>query len=188
MGFATALIAGKGPGLSSSALFHSSCSETQLKAAHHALRPKITLHVSHPESNADSSSPQTFSYFWCNGKIFHSAKRRELTSLKKLFFSPPFRILWSWQNPQCGFDGNQAGHLSKHRSFIYSASWSVQDDKKSVSFVCCGHILPYMMSGFYHTKSLFSPRNVLLINVKQCDSSLVLSQPAQASGSCSFKR
>ncbi len=70
VGFATALIAGKGPGLSSSVLLHSICSKTQLKAAHLALRPKITLHVSHPECKADSSSrrvpfcgkwpPQTF--------------------------------------------------------------------------------------------------------------------------------
>lgn len=54
VGSAIALIAGKG--LSSSALLYSSCSKTQLKAAHHALLPKITLHVSHPECNADSSS------------------------------------------------------------------------------------------------------------------------------------
>lgn len=55
--FAAALIAGKGPGLSSSALLHSSCSETQLKAAHHALQPQITFHVSHTKRNADSSVP-----------------------------------------------------------------------------------------------------------------------------------
>lgn len=133
-GCATALIAGKGPGLSSSALLHSSCSKTQLKAAHQALRPKITLHISHPECNADSSShrvpfcgkwpPLTFSvrsYFWRIGKIFHSATRREITLQKKLFFSQPFCILWSWQSPQCGLYGNVMGHLSKqlHKSHIY---------------------------------------------------------------------
>lgn len=52
-----ALKAAMGPGLSSSAPLHSSRSETQLKAAHHAPQPKITLHVSHPERNADSSVP-----------------------------------------------------------------------------------------------------------------------------------
>lgn len=47
VGFAAALRPGKEPGLSCSALHHSSCSKTQLKAAHHALQPKITLRVSH---------------------------------------------------------------------------------------------------------------------------------------------
>lgn len=117
-------------------------------------RPKITLHVSHPECNADSTSrrvpfcgkwpPQAFSvhsYFWRNGKIFHSATRREVTLQKKLFFSQPLWILWSWQR-QCGLDGNTVGHLSKHlhKSVIYlcslSSSWSVQSDKRNKS-VCC---------------------------------------------------
>ena len=68
VGFAAALITGKGPGLSSSALLLSNCPETQLKAAHHALWPKITLHVSYPKHNADysvlfcaKSPPQTCS-------------------------------------------------------------------------------------------------------------------------------
>lgn len=76
VGFSPALAAGPGPGRSGSALLHSSCSKTQLEAARLALRPKIMLHVSHPECSAESSScrdafggkwlPQTFclcSYF-----------------------------------------------------------------------------------------------------------------------------
>lgn len=133
VGFASALIAGKGPGLSSSALLHSSCSKTQLKAAHHALRPKITLHVSHPEYYADSSSRRVpfcgkwpvCSYFWRNGKIFPSATRREVTLQKKLFSLTHF-----------GFSGHDKAHnvalretqwatcpnICISRLFIYSAS------------------------------------------------------------------
>lgn len=107
---ATALISGNGPGLASSALLHSICSKTQLKAAHRALQPKITLHVSHPEHTAHSSShkvpfcgkwpPPAFSvcsYFWRNGKIFPESTRREIILQKKLFFSTLFWILWSWR-------------------------------------------------------------------------------------------
>lgn len=184
MGFATAQIDGKGP-LSP---VHSWCSKTQLKAAHHALRPKITLQVSHPECNAYSSSrrvpfcgkwpPQTFSYFWRNGKIFHWAIRREHCR-RNCFFSQPFWILWSWQSPQCGFDRNGVSHLSKHlhKSLIYL--FSLIKCPGCFKCFCCvlwTHSSWYdRESGWllFTTKSQNFPRNVHSITIMQCDCLLV---------------
>lgn len=108
VGYAAALIAGKWPALSSSVLLYSSCSKSQLKAAHHALQPKITLPVFTSWVQCRFLIPQSSIFssaiFWCNGKIFHSAARREVALLKKIVMTRESKMakrkteptMWLW--------------------------------------------------------------------------------------------
>lgn len=108
--------------------------------------------------------PQMFNYFWRNGKIFRSATRIKYALQKKNVFPlKTFWIFWSWQSPQCGFDGNRVGHLSKHlhKSLIYlfrHLESRQRNKSQSVSIVCCGHIFPDIvkrLSGLSQKKSIF---------------------------------
>lgn len=82
---------------------------------------------------------QTFSarsYFCRNGKIFLWATRREITLQKKLSLAPldttEPTIWFGWKH-----SGNTCLNICISHLFIYSASWSVQLDKKEANRVCC---------------------------------------------------